>query len=139
MATESPGVPGAIVTVQPLDLASLDSIRAAADELRARHPRIDLLINNAGVMLTPRQSTRDGFELQRSRWCLLGRRDGVKISGCVRVCARLGLSGRGGGFCGLAGRLRVEDGRGRPLTPSCDVRGRNAGRRGCGAVRISAG
>src|SRR5437899_8554165 len=56
--------PGATVTVQPLDLASLDSIRAAAGELRARHPRIDLLINNAGVMLTPRQATGDGFELQ---------------------------------------------------------------------------
>ena len=56
--------PGADVTVQPLDLASLESVRAAAGELRARHPRIDLLINNAGVMLTPRQSTRDGFELQ---------------------------------------------------------------------------
>ena len=55
---------GANVTVQPLDLASLDSIRAAAGELRARHPRIDLLINNAGVMLTPKQTTQDGFELQ---------------------------------------------------------------------------
>src|SRR2546430_7033127 len=56
--------PGADVTVQPLDLASLESIRAAAGELRARHPRIDLLINNAGVMFPPRQITRDGFELQ---------------------------------------------------------------------------
>jgi NAD(P)-dependent dehydrogenase (short-subunit alcohol dehydrogenase family) len=56
--------PGADVTVQPLDLTSLDSIRAAAGELRARYPRIDLLINNAGVMFPPRQSTRDGFELQ---------------------------------------------------------------------------
>ncbi|MCW2907614.1 MAG: short-chain dehydrogenase/reductase, partial [Actinomycetia bacterium] len=56
--------PGADVMVQPLDLASLDSIRAGAGELRARHPRIDLLVNNAGVMLTPRQTTRDGFELQ---------------------------------------------------------------------------
>jgi NAD(P)-dependent dehydrogenase (short-subunit alcohol dehydrogenase family) len=56
--------PGADVMVQPLDLASLDSVRAAAAELRARHPRIDLLINNAGVMFTPRQATRDGFELQ---------------------------------------------------------------------------
>ena len=56
--------PGADVMVQPLDLASLDSIRAAADELRAKHPRIDLLINNAGVMFTPKQTTRDGFELQ---------------------------------------------------------------------------
>src|SRR5258706_6413177 len=57
-------VPGANVMVQPLDLTSLDSIRSAAGELRAKHPRIDLLVNNAGVMLTPRQTTRDGFELQ---------------------------------------------------------------------------
>jgi len=56
--------PGANVTVQPLDLTSLDSIRAAAAELRARHPRIDLLINNAGVMFPPKQTTGDGFELQ---------------------------------------------------------------------------
>src|SRR5215472_10280796 len=56
--------PGANVMVQPLDLTSLDSIRAAADELRAKHPRIDLLINNAGVMYTPKQTTRDGFEMQ---------------------------------------------------------------------------
>src|SRR5499425_1987429 len=56
--------PGANVTVQPLDLASLESVHAAAAELRARHPRTDLLINNAGVMFTPQQTTRDGFELQ---------------------------------------------------------------------------
>ena len=56
--------PGANVMVQPLDLASLDSIRAAAGELRSTHPRIDLLINNAGVMYPPKQTTRDGFELQ---------------------------------------------------------------------------
>jgi NAD(P)-dependent dehydrogenase (short-subunit alcohol dehydrogenase family) len=52
------------VTVQALDLTSLDSIRSAATDLRAAHPRIDLLINNAGVMYTPRQTTADGFELQ---------------------------------------------------------------------------
>jgi NAD(P)-dependent dehydrogenase (short-subunit alcohol dehydrogenase family) len=56
--------PGADVSVQELDLTSLASIRAAADELRARHDRIDLLINNAGVMMTPKQTTQDGFELQ---------------------------------------------------------------------------
>ena len=56
--------PGANVMVQPLDLTSLDSIRAAADQLRAKHPRIDLLINNGGVMFTPKQTTHDGFELQ---------------------------------------------------------------------------
>ncbi|KDF00483.1 short-chain dehydrogenase [Mycolicibacterium aromaticivorans JS19b1 = JCM 16368] len=56
--------PGADVSVQALDLTSLASIRAAAEELRARHDRIDLLINNAGVMMTPKQTTQDGFELQ---------------------------------------------------------------------------
>ncbi|WP_203350089.1 SDR family NAD(P)-dependent oxidoreductase [Streptomyces sp. S-9] len=52
------------VGVQALDLASLDSIRSAAADLRALHPRIDLLINNAGVMYTPKRTTADGFELQ---------------------------------------------------------------------------
>ncbi|MFE9848984.1 SDR family NAD(P)-dependent oxidoreductase [Streptomyces sp. NPDC005576] len=52
------------VTVLALDLTSLDSVRAAAAELRDRHRRIDLLINNAGVMYTPKLTTPDGFELQ---------------------------------------------------------------------------
>jgi NAD(P)-dependent dehydrogenase (short-subunit alcohol dehydrogenase family) len=52
------------VSVQELDLASLESVRAAADDLHAVHGSIDLLINNAGVMYTPKQTTRDGFELQ---------------------------------------------------------------------------
>ncbi|MBB2903061.1 NAD(P)-dependent dehydrogenase (short-subunit alcohol dehydrogenase family) [Kineococcus radiotolerans] len=55
--------PGNVV-VQQLDLSSLESIRAAASALRDAHPRIDLLVNNAGVMYTPRQTTRDGFERQ---------------------------------------------------------------------------
>ncbi|MCX5116852.1 SDR family NAD(P)-dependent oxidoreductase [Micromonospora sp. NBC_00362] len=52
------------VSVRELDLTSLESVRAAAAGLRATYPRIDLLINNAGVMYTPRQTTRDGFEMQ---------------------------------------------------------------------------
>lgn len=52
------------VTVQALDLTSLDSVRTAAAALRSRLDRIDLLINNAGVMYTPKQTTRDGFEMQ---------------------------------------------------------------------------
>jgi NAD(P)-dependent dehydrogenase (short-subunit alcohol dehydrogenase family) len=56
--------PGADVTIQQLDLSSLDSVRAAAAELRGGHDRIELLINNAGVMYTPRRTTADGFELQ---------------------------------------------------------------------------
>jgi NAD(P)-dependent dehydrogenase (short-subunit alcohol dehydrogenase family) len=55
---------GADVAVQRLDLSSLDSVREAAAELRTGHDRIDLLINNAGVMYTPRGSTADGFDLQ---------------------------------------------------------------------------
>ena len=56
--------PGADVAVQELDLSSLDSVRSAADELRSTHDVIDLLINNAGVMMTPKSTTKDGFELQ---------------------------------------------------------------------------
>ncbi|MFD6682496.1 SDR family NAD(P)-dependent oxidoreductase [Micromonospora parva] len=52
------------VAVRELDLTSLESVRAAAAGLHATHQRIDLLINNAGVMYTPKQTTRDGFELQ---------------------------------------------------------------------------
>ncbi|MCW2649177.1 MAG: Short-chain dehydrogenase [Mycobacterium sp.] len=56
--------PGAAVTLQELDLASLNSVRGAADELRSKYDSIDLLINNAGVMYTPKSTTTDGFELQ---------------------------------------------------------------------------
>jgi len=56
--------PRADVTLQALDLSSLDSVRSAADALRTAYPRIDLLINNAGVMWTPKQVTADGFEMQ---------------------------------------------------------------------------
>lgn len=52
------------VSVRELDLTSLESVRAAAAGLHATHQRIDLLINNAGVMYTPKQTTTDGFELQ---------------------------------------------------------------------------
>jgi NAD(P)-dependent dehydrogenase (short-subunit alcohol dehydrogenase family) len=58
------GVPDAAVSVQALDLASLESIRSAAVELHERFDAIDLLVNNAGVMFTPKSTTADGFELQ---------------------------------------------------------------------------
>jgi NAD(P)-dependent dehydrogenase (short-subunit alcohol dehydrogenase family) len=56
--------PGAVVIVHKLDLGSLASVRTAGAELAAAYPRIDLLINNAGVMYPPKQTTVDGFELQ---------------------------------------------------------------------------
>jgi NAD(P)-dependent dehydrogenase (short-subunit alcohol dehydrogenase family) len=54
-------VPGADLEVRALDLASLASVRAFA---AAAPERIDLLINNAGVMAPPYRTTADGFELQ---------------------------------------------------------------------------
>jgi NAD(P)-dependent dehydrogenase (short-subunit alcohol dehydrogenase family) len=56
--------PRADVALQELDLTSLESVRTAARQLRADHDRVDLLINNAGVMYTPKSTTKDGFELQ---------------------------------------------------------------------------
>ena len=56
--------PGADVRVVPLDLASLRSVRAAAAQVRSACEGIDLLINNAGVMMPPYGVTADGFELQ---------------------------------------------------------------------------
>ena len=57
-------VPDARLELQQLDLASLESVREAATALRATYDRIDLLVNNAGVMYTDRELTKDGFELQ---------------------------------------------------------------------------
>lgn len=57
-------VPGAELELVPLDLASLASVEGAAETILAAHPRIELLINNAGVMATPEGRTADGFELQ---------------------------------------------------------------------------
>jgi NAD(P)-dependent dehydrogenase (short-subunit alcohol dehydrogenase family) len=57
-------VPGANVSGTELDLASLASIRACAARLLEQYDRLDLLINNAGVMACPLARTADGFELQ---------------------------------------------------------------------------
>lgn len=60
IATE---VSGADLAFLPLDQADLASVRAAAD-LAAKEPRIDVLLNNAGVMIPPLSRTAQGFELQ---------------------------------------------------------------------------
>ncbi len=58
-------VPGAAITFEAVDLASLASIRAFGERLRQQRGHLDLLINNAAVMTPPtRQETVDGFELQ---------------------------------------------------------------------------
>jgi NAD(P)-dependent dehydrogenase (short-subunit alcohol dehydrogenase family) len=57
-------VPDAQVQLDELDLASLASVRAFTDRFKPTRDGLDLLINNAGVMGTPRRRTADGFELQ---------------------------------------------------------------------------
>ncbi len=61
-ATIRETVPDAELDVAQLDLAALGSVRAFAE--RYPHDRLDLLINNAGVMVPPYTTTVDGFELQ---------------------------------------------------------------------------
>jgi NAD(P)-dependent dehydrogenase (short-subunit alcohol dehydrogenase family) len=55
---------GPAPTVASLDLADLASVRKAADEIADRCGRVDVLMNNAGVMAPPLQRTADGFEMQ---------------------------------------------------------------------------
>ncbi|MFC6952690.1 oxidoreductase [Halorubellus litoreus] len=57
-------VDDASVTVLELDLGSLDSIRSFASEFEAAFDRLDVLVNNAGVMFPPYSTTEDGFERQ---------------------------------------------------------------------------
>jgi len=57
-------VPEARLEVEPIDLARQTSVREAAAAVASRHARIDVLVNNAGVMATPETRTEDGFELQ---------------------------------------------------------------------------
>lgn len=47
-----------------LDLAKLSSVRDFAERYNRKHEKLDLLINNAGVMMPPASKTADGFELQ---------------------------------------------------------------------------
>jgi NAD(P)-dependent dehydrogenase (short-subunit alcohol dehydrogenase family) len=56
--------PTAAVEAVELELDSLAGVRSAAREISGRFPRVDVLINNAGVMFAPYQHTKDGFELQ---------------------------------------------------------------------------
>lgn len=52
------------VIVKKLDLASLQSVRQLAKDILASEERLDILINNAGVMACPKWQTEDGFEMQ---------------------------------------------------------------------------
>ena len=52
------------IEAELLDLADLESVRRFAGRMNANLKRLDILINNAGVMNTPKTKTKDGFELQ---------------------------------------------------------------------------
>lgn len=52
------------IKVMELDLANLESVRSFAAKFKKNYDRLDLLINNAGVMMPPYTKTADGFELQ---------------------------------------------------------------------------
>jgi len=54
--------PSVRVEAMELDLASLRSVRRFAETFRASHDRLDALVNNAGVLLVPYDTTEDGFE-----------------------------------------------------------------------------
>lgn len=56
--------PGAEVDILPLDLASMDSVRAFAELLAERHPKVDALVNNAGAAPFGQQFTEQGYEMQ---------------------------------------------------------------------------
>ncbi len=56
--------PAARLDVMALDNASLASVRAFADAFKAKYDRLDILLNNAGLMAIPRELTEDGFEMQ---------------------------------------------------------------------------
>ncbi len=56
--------PAADVSAAPLDLADLSSVRAFGTAFAAEHDRLDLLVNNAGLMAVDEARTVDGFEMQ---------------------------------------------------------------------------
>ena len=57
-------VPGAKLRVMQLDLADLASVEAFAEAFGREYDKLELLVNNAGVMVPPYSKTKDGFELQ---------------------------------------------------------------------------
>ena len=57
-------VPEAEIELAELDLFDLDSVRRGADEIARRFPRIDRLVNNAGVMACPLARTKEGLDTQ---------------------------------------------------------------------------
>ena len=57
-------IPNALVEVMSLDLSSLQSVREFAEAFKAKYDRLNVLVNNAGIMMVPYGFTQDGFERQ---------------------------------------------------------------------------
>lgn len=70
--------PNAALQVMQLDLSSLKSVNQFANEVCKRHPRVDILINNAGVMMCPKMKSQDDYELQFAT-NYLGERNQIKF------------------------------------------------------------
>lgn len=56
--------PVGIIEILQLDLMDLESVRSFAEQFRSKYDRLDVLLNNAGIMMTPYFKTKDGFEGQ---------------------------------------------------------------------------
>jgi NAD(P)-dependent dehydrogenase (short-subunit alcohol dehydrogenase family) len=56
--------PNAVLDLMKLDVGDLSSVRAFVAAFKEKYDRLDILLNNAGVMAIPRQETPDGFEMQ---------------------------------------------------------------------------
>ncbi len=56
--------PNAKIDIKALDLTSLESIKSFAEEFKRDYKKLDVLINNAGIMMCPYSKTKDGFEIQ---------------------------------------------------------------------------
>ena len=94
--------PRANLHVGPLDVSSLASVRAFAAETLQRFPAIDVLVNNAGIMATPRQLSVDGHEMQFATNHLghfalaglllpaMGTRVGSRVVAVASIAARTG-------------------------------------------------
>lgn len=101
-ATIRATTPDAVITTAAMDLSSLDSVRAFAEERIADGRPIHILINNAGVMTPPdRQTTADGFELQwgtnhLGHVALVGHLMPLLRAGNARVTSQLSIAANQG-------------------------------------------
>ena len=83
--------PTRVIEGVPMELGSLASVRAAAEQILELAPKLDILINNAGIMFTPLERTTEGFESQLGvnhlgHFVLTGRlAPGLLASGAARV------------------------------------------------------